>query len=141
MTALPYAGFLGTWVLDPTTCDYQQGEPPLAGTYRIVESEGRLEFTIEWVDAENARQEVKFSGMPDGKPVPFAGGDLADALSVTAVSARELRSSAFWKGTERMVAQRQLDESGVAMRVTQVVYLPDGVRLANVALYRKQVQN
>jgi len=141
MTPPLYAGFLGIWVLDPTTCDYQQGEPPLAGTYLIEESGGRLAFTIEWVDADDARHEVKFSGVPDGQPVPFAGGDLADAMSVTAVSARELRSSAFWKGAEHMVAQRQLDETRMAMRVTQVVYLPDGIRLANVALYRKQVQN
>ena len=36
-----------------------------------------------------------------------------------------------------MVAQRQLDASGNAMRVTQVVRFADGTSAANVAVYRR----
>jgi hypothetical protein len=136
-----YAGFLGTWILDPTTCDYQQGEPPQAGSYRIEEDGEQLVLTMQWIDADDVNHEVAFTGIPNGEQVPFAGGDLADALSITAVSARELNSSAYWKGTERMLAQRQLDETGAAMRVTQVVFFPEGFHLANVAIYRKRVLN
>lgn len=136
-----YAGFLGTWILDPTTCDYEQGEPPQAGTYTIEERDGALHFHVAWTAADGGRHEVAFHGVPDGRREPFAGGDLADALSVSAVSPRELTSAAYYQGVERMVAQRQLDASGNAMRVIQAVRFPDGTQLANVAVYVRQVRN
>lgn len=137
----PYSSFLGTWILLPDTCEYEQGDPPREGTYRIAEGDGCLEFTIDWVDAAGASHHAEFAGPPDGSRVPFDGGELADALSITAVSPRELRSSAFWKGDELMVAQRQLDETKMAMRVTQLVRFADGTSLANVSIYRKHVIN
>jgi len=135
-----HAGFLGEWILIPESCRYEQGDPPREGTYRIQEAEGgELEFEIAWIDAEGERHAVSFSGRPDGQAVPFAGGELADALAVSAVSARELTTRACWRGKERMVAQRQLDDSGLAMRVTQLVRFDDGTTLANVSIYRRRV--
>ena len=136
-----YAGFLGTWVLDPRSCQYQQGEPPQAGRYTISEVGDELRFEIEWVDAGGEEHRIEFSGAPDGVRYPFAGGELANAMSVTAVSSRELRSSAFYDGREVMTAQRQLDDSGKAMRITQVVRFRDGSHLANVAIYLRRESN
>jgi hypothetical protein len=136
-----YADFLGTWILDPSSCVYEQGEPPRSGSYRIEEFDGALVFHISWVDAEGASQQAEFSGVPDGKPVPFAGGELADALSVRAVSARELRSSAYHGGRELMVAQRQLDATNTAMRVVQLVRMLNGPDLGNTSVYRKEFLN
>ncbi len=136
-----YAGFLGTWILIPASCDYEQGEPPTSGTYRIAEHDGRLEFTIDWTDAEGKPHHAEFSGVPDGRKMPFDGGELADAMSITAVSARELTSSAYLDGAELMVAQRQLDDTGLAMRVTQVVRFVNGSHAANVSVYRRHVRN
>ncbi len=140
-TLSTYENFLGTWILDPRSCDYQQGEAPQAGTYRISESDGRLTFEVQWTDQAGASQQVEFSGVPNGEKQPFAGGDLADALAIHPVSKRELNSSAYYRGKERMVAQRQLDNSGNAMRVTQVVRFPDGTFLANVGVYSRQTIN
>ena len=36
-----------------------------------------------------------------------------------------------------MIAQRQLDETGTAMRITQLVRFSDGSQAANVGVYRK----
>jgi hypothetical protein len=130
--------FLGLWVLIPESCKYEQGDPPTGGRYRIEEQDdGILRFTAEWIDADGKEQQVVFSGPPDGSRQAFAGGDLADALSIEAVSDRELNSRAYYKGKVRMVAQRQLDDTRSAMRVTQMVYLPDGSRPANVSIYRR----
>lgn len=134
-----YADFLGTWVLVPERCDYEQGDPPISGSYVIEEHDGALVFHIEWTDAAGETHSADFSGVPDGQPVPFAGGDLADALSVTAVSDRELWSSAYREGEELMVAQRQLDDTRTAMRVVQLVRFRGGTDAANVSLYRKQL--
>jgi len=136
-----YAGFLGSWVLIPESCDYQQGEPPQSGHYRIDDGGGRLTFHMEWTDATGAAKRASFSGNADGGKETFPGGERADELEIRAVSERELNSYAYWQGNERMVAQRQLDDSGMAMRITQVVRFPDGTQLANVSVYRKLVRN
>ena len=137
----PYAGFIGTWILDPSTCDYEQGAPPRTGRYQIVDRGGELHFTMEWTDQQGVDHRAGFSGVPDGMPRPFAGGDLADALSITAVSPRELTSAALYRGVERMFAQRQLDDTLQAMRVTQLIRLPNGSRPANIAVYRRLLPN
>ena len=135
-----HAGFIGAWILLPESCNYEQGDPPRAGTYRISEAEGgALDFEIGWIDSGGEEQVVRFSGVPDGGPAPIEGGELADAISVSAVSARELTTRAYWRGKERMVAQRQLDDSGAAMRVTQLVRFDDGTTLANTSVYRRQL--
>ncbi|MCR9160776.1 MAG: hypothetical protein ACE37F_03930 [Nannocystaceae bacterium] len=133
-----YEDFLGLWQLIPESCQYEQGDPPKAGTYRIEEMpDGTLEFTATWTDAEGKEGSVSFSGFPDGTKMPFNAGDLADALAIEAVSARELNSYAYLDGRELMVAQRQLDATGQAMRITQIVRLPSGESPGNVAIYRR----
>ena len=140
----PFADFLGTWILDPQTCEYEQGDPPTAGAYVIAIHEtqtDRVSFEISWTDDSGESHQVEFSGPANGVPFEFSGGDLADQMVITAPSNRELNSSALYNGTERMTAQRQLDETRMAMRVTQVVRFPDGNRVANVGIYRRQVLN
>ncbi len=137
MAAPIYAAFLGTWTLDPASCEYDQSEPPRHSTYRIEQVGASLTFTVHWVDAEDRQHRMSFSGVPNGERVPFDGGELADALSVSAVSERELNTSAFREGRELMVAQRQLDDTGQAMRITQVVRFVDGTFAANVGVYLK----
>jgi hypothetical protein len=137
-----YRDFLGLWQLIPESCQYEQGDPPTSGLYRIEENlDGTLEFTAEWTDTDGKPESVSFAGFPDGTKMPFAGGELADALAVEAVSARELNSYAYLGGRELMVAQRQLDSTGQAMRVTQVVRLPNGESPGNVSVYRRVTPN
>ena len=62
-------------------------------------------------------------------------------MSICAVSTRELNSYAYLKGKELMVAQRQLDDTGLAMRITQLVRLPDGTNISNESIYRRSQSN
>jgi hypothetical protein len=130
-----YEAFLGTWQLIPESCQYEQGEPPKMGSYTIREKNDGLEFLMQWCDAQGEHHELSFFAIPDGKPIPFAGGKLADALSVSAPSPTELNSSAYLEGREISIAQRQLDSTRSAMRITQLVRIP--VPLANVSIYRR----
>ncbi len=132
-----YADFLGTWVLVPESCDFEQGEPPREGAYVIGERGENLRFEIRWTDRDGKADAAVFEAPADGTPQAFAGGDLADALKVEVVSARDVRKSASYKGKERMITQLQLDDTAAAMRVTQVVIFPDGGHLANVSIYRR----
>ena len=138
MNDTDYRGFLGRWRLIADSCEYEQGEAPVDGVHIIWEVDGQLHFRMEWTDTDGENHVAEFSGVPDGRKQPFDGGDLADALSISVVSDRDLRSSAWYRGRELMISQRQLDETGQAMRVVQIVRLPDGSRPANIGVYCKE---
>ena len=132
-----FAAFLGTWQLIPESCVYEQGDPPRSGSYEIREEGETLVFSMRWEDAMGQHHHLSFSGRPDAVAAPFDAGELADSLSVTAVSSRELNTSAYLRGKEIMVAQRQLDDTLMAMRITQVVRLAGGTSLFNTSVYRR----
>ena len=135
-----YEAFLGTWTLEPASCVYEQSEAPAESTHRIFVEGKKLIITMHWTLADATKHQMQFSGIPNGKPMPFAGGELADALAIHAISKRELTTSAYWKGKEIMLSQRQLDDTGSAMRVTQIVRFQGGTHAANVGVYRKNSQ-
>ena len=132
-----YAAFLGMWQLIPESCKYEQGDPPRSGSYEISEDGDTLVFAMRWEDAEGEHHDLTFSGRPDGQLLPYEAGELADALSVSVISTRELNTSAYLKDEEIMVAQRQLDDTLMAMRITQVVRLAGGTSLFNSSVYRR----
>ncbi len=128
-------GFFGVWNLDLSRSTFEQSEPPKSGVHIIELFEGHVIFHMAWVDAEGQDFEVKFAGIPDGQIREFPGGELADAMSVTAPSELELNTSAFLKGNELMTATRLLMDKGNEMLLTQTVHLPDDVTLQNKSLY------
>lgn len=132
-----YSGFLGAWELEPEHSVFEQSAPPQSGAYKIEECSLGLSFTMQWIDSSGQDFTVRFEGAPDGQPRPFAGGDLADALAVVPVSNRELKTSAYLKGHELMVATHRLSGTGLHMRLTQTVHLPDGTSPSNHVRYRR----
>lgn len=133
----PYRNFIGTWVLDTATCEYEQGDPPWDDTHKIAEDGAELVFILDWTDAEGETHHASFRAKPDGTKIPFNGGPLADALQVTAPSQTELNSSAFRDGIELMTAARTLEEDGESFELIQTVHLPDGTSSSNRAIYVK----
>lgn len=129
-------GFIGSWTLDLTRSYFEQNEPPLSASYRIEEtSEGLVMFIMGWVDTEGEQHTVTFAGNPDGEIRPFAGGELADSMSVSAPSEFELNTSAFFQGREVMSATRLQVSNGNEMLLTQTVYFPDNTSVKNTSLY------
>ena len=130
--------FLGKWILDTTSCEYEQGEPPKSGSYRIIEEGAELVFFMDWVDAEGESHSMSFRGVPDGRKAPFNGGELADALAIECPNEHELNSSAFRQGLELMTAKRYLTDNFQRMEIVQMVLLPDGTTPANRAFYLRE---
>lgn len=131
----PYELFLGEWELDTNLCFYEQGEPPLSSIYLIREKGDELLFEMSWVDAEGETHQMIFRGVPDGVLAPFNGGDLVDALSITAVSTHELNTAAAMKGVVLMSVIRRLSPDGQQMAVMQEVKLPTGEVSTNKSVY------
>ncbi len=130
-------GFLGTWTLLPASCVHEQGDPPREGQYRIMRQGKNLRFDTSWTDATGERHEISFEARPNGVAMPFDGGGLADALSVTLVSERQLDSTAWLNGKPVMHARRTLSDSGRQMTISQTVNLPDGTSPTNWSTYER----
>ena len=134
--------FLGSWQLLPETCEYEQGLAPKSGTYRIILDKGELSFLIAKSDLQNKKTEFELKGKADGEKRPFAVKDVIDTLSIELRNAnKEIWIIGFWGEKEQMVSQLQLDKSGQALRVTQVVFFTDGTKMTNSAVYSKRVVN
>ena len=137
MTEPVYQAFLGTWVLDPTTCRYEQGEPPRADRHRIVADGYDLVITMDSTDAGGEDHHVSFRAPANGQEIPFNAGPLADTLCLTLPSPHELHLAASCDGLELMTATRTLDADGTTLHLVQTVHLPDFTAPANRATYRK----
>lgn len=134
----PYELFLGEWQLDTNLCLYEQGEPPLSSTYLIREEGDELLFEMSWTDSDDETHQMVFRGVPDGELAPFNGGDLVDALSITAVSTHELNTAAAMKGVVLMSVIRRLSADGQQMAVMQEVKLPTGEVSTNKSVYLRK---
>ena len=134
----PYQLFLGEWELDVNLCHYEQGEPPRSSTYLIREDDDELLFEMSWMDAAGETHQMTLRGVPDGELVPFNGGELVDALSITAVSTHELNSAAAMKGVVLMSVIRRLSPDGQQMAVMQEVKLPTGEVSTNKSVYSRK---
>ena len=130
-------GFLGNWKLMPGSCVYEQGKPPLDGSYQIAAKGKTLQFSARWTDSDGLSHEMAFFGRPNGVAMPFNGGDLADALSVELVSDRQLDTTAWLNGNPVMIAKRTLSDSGRQMTISQTVNLPDGSTPTNWSTYER----
>lgn len=129
--------FLGTWRLQPELSEYELGPPPQEGLYRITREGESYIFDITWKTADGQQLETSFSGIPDGKQVPYENPQLADALSFTRVDDLTLDSESFKGGQGIAHARRELIKDGRVMRVTQSGWLPDGAAFSNISYYQK----
>ncbi|WP_417450802.1 hypothetical protein [Kordiimonas sp.] len=96
---------------------------------------------MSWTDASGEEQTHSFTGVPDGDARPFAGGELADSLSVSAPSVTELNTAAYFKDRELMSVKRVLLPGGTHMEVLQAVHLPDGTTPTNIARYCRRLHS
>ena len=130
--------FIGTWQLDPSKSNYELGEPPATGWYRLEATETGYLITMAWTTQAGQAMEMAYEGTPDGKVYPYADSDVVDAISMTRVSAVQLNSASFMAGQQIAHAARIMSEDGRVMTVVQSGNRTDGTLFQNTAVYRKQ---
>ncbi|MEL6347754.1 MAG: hypothetical protein AAFV53_31905 [Myxococcota bacterium] len=129
--------FLGTWILDPASCDYQVGVPPQSGRYRLSLHNDGVWFAIDWVDADGQSHQIGFSMKPDGERHPVAS-EAGQEMSLTVVDDWTL-DSAIWRGATRIhYARRVVNADTQRMQVTQIFLTAEGEEATNIAAYQRQ---
>jgi hypothetical protein len=129
--------FLGTWQLDPSQSQYEFGQPPQSGLYRIEPEGTSLKFTAEWVTADGQPGQVVYYAIPDGQDHPSGHPTVADTIATTQVSARQMDTVSKKDGRIVAVANRVLSPDGRTMTVTQSGTTPQGQPYRDVAIYQE----
>jgi hypothetical protein len=127
--------FIGTWILDPSACNYALGAPPREGRYTISREGAALKVLMSWMDDRGQQLADAFSAVPDGSLVAFSGPGV-EHISMELVSDRILDSSAYREGKRLMLARRVLSEDGRTMTVVMSGPRGDGSQWENRAVYR-----
>ena len=131
--------FLGKWSLIKGSCVYEQGDSPVDGHYQITQKTKDLLFQMVWLDNTGERHDFIFKSRPDNLAMPFKGGDLADSLSSTIVSERELNTIAYKNGIKVMEVRRNLSNSYNQMTISQTVFVSEKDKLTNWSSYSKVI--
>ena len=128
--------YIGTWTLVPELCIYEEGQPPLSGTYRISQSEGEVSISIDWEASDGSAHHIEFGAPSDGTRQPSSTPGSLD-LSITRVSPLILDSSAYAGADEVAYARRLASQDGLLLSTVQVGRRADGTSFRNFQVYRK----
>lgn len=130
------ARYLGLWHLIPELSIYEQGEPPVSGTYHITESDGVVAFSIDWTAPGGTPNSMAFSGPLDGAKHPADLPGLSH-VSYTHIDEWTLDSAAFADDRQMMHARRRASKDGTLLAVVQRIRIPDGAMISNMQVYRR----
>ena len=130
--------FLGTWIMQPEQNDYQFGNPPQQGSYKIeTEGDGYL-VTMDWMTADGKEMTMSYNAIPDGKEYPTDPATGVDTMSMTRISDNVLDSAAMKDGVVVAYGTRILSEDENTMTVKQSGKTPNGQEFINTSVYLRK---
>jgi hypothetical protein len=126
--------FLGTWVLDPSKCQYEHGDPPRSATYRIRLNGSEVAFALESVLSDGWVASYTYSIVPDGRDRPSPDPDLGDTM-MTRVIDRTLETVCRRNGLVVLHNVRTLSDDGKTLAVSRAGVTQLGVAYRNRSVY------
>lgn len=127
--------FIGTWQLVPELCQYQDGHPPLSGTYKITENGEDVSMELDWTDEHEKDHHLAYGGPMDGTVIQIKGGKLE--ASYTRIDELRLDSASYYDGRETAYAHRKASEDGQLMVVLMVHHHKEERSTRNFQVYRR----
>lgn len=132
--------FLASWQLFPEKCNYEMGDRPKSGIYKIEAVEGAKEIIIShnWVTLENQAFSSSYPIIADGSMHAFSQPDLAEQAQVHFTDSISFEI-AFYKHSERVLhVLHEIMPNGY-LKTTQQGLRPDGTSYTNIEIYHKQM--
>ena len=127
--------FVGLWLFDEASAEYQLGSPPHDASYDISSDGQRYTMTMRWSTGEGHTIEQTYNAIPDGVQYEFSDSPGVDSFDMTRVNPRTLDTTARKDGAVVSHASRALSPDGQTMRITTEVVTPKGDRYTNLAVY------
>jgi hypothetical protein len=132
--------FLASWQLFPEKGEYQQGDRPKSGTYKIESIEGKKELVIShnWVTLENQAFNSQYHLRADGDLNPFDQHDFAEKVQVVFPDSISFEIHFYKKGEVALHIVHEILPNGY-LKITQQGTKADGSTFTNSEIYHKQL--
>lgn len=132
--------FIASWQLFPEKGNYEHGNRPKSGIYKIEATATKKELLISmnWVTLENQAFSSSYTLIADGALHPFDDTELAD--SVKAVFTDALNFETFFYRNNELVLEvfNELLPNGY-LKITQKGFTEAGTPYTNSEVYHKQM--
>jgi hypothetical protein len=131
--------FLASWQLFPEKGNYESGERPKSGIYKI-ESLGEKELIIHhnWVNLENQAFASDYKIIADGDLHGFENKALADQVQVGFPDGITFEVHFYRSGQVILHVVHEIMPNGY-LRITQQGFTPNGKAYTNTEVYHKQL--
>lgn len=132
--------FIASWQLFPEKCNYEQGDRPKSGTYRIEgDSEGnKLTIFHNWVSLENQAFSSEYTVVADGDLHGFYDEAMADKVQVNFPDGIHFEVHFYRAGQVNLHVIHEIMPNGY-LRVTSQGSTNEGKTYTNVEIYHKQM--
>jgi hypothetical protein len=132
--------FLASWQLFPEKCNYELGERPKSGIYKVESTEERKELRVShtWVTLENQAFASQYKINADGGLNEFADKELADHAQALFPDSISFEIHFYRNGQVTLHVVHEIMPNGY-LKVTQQGTKPDGTAYTNTEIYHKQL--
>ncbi|MEO5564699.1 MAG: DUF2452 domain-containing protein [Chitinophagaceae bacterium] len=132
--------FMASWQLFPEKGEYEQGDRPKSGTYKIEPVEGKKELNIShnWVTLENQAFGSQYHLLADGALNAFEKHDFAEKVQVNFPDSISFEIHFYKKGEVALHIIHEIMPNGY-LKITQQGVKNDGTPYTNTEIYHKQL--
>jgi hypothetical protein len=132
--------FLGSWQLFPEKGNYEYGDRPKSGIYKIESAENSKEISIShnWITLENQGFNSQYKVLADGDLHPGANKELADEVQVKLVDSISFEMHFYRGGQVALHVVHEIMPNGY-LRITQQGFRSDGTAYTNTEVYHRQM--
>jgi hypothetical protein len=132
--------FLGSWQLFPEKGNYEYGDRPRSGIYKIESAENSKEVSIShnWITLENQGFNSQYKVLADGELHASANRDLADEVQVQLVDSITFEMHFYRSGQVILHVVHEIMPNGY-LRITQQGFKADGAAYTNAEVYHRQM--
>ena len=132
--------FLASWQLFPEKGNYEFGERPKSGIYKIQAAENKRELTIahNWVSLDNKAFTSQYELIADNELNEFKNTDLADHVQASFIDSISFEIHFYKQGQVVLHVVHEIMPNGY-LKITQQGNRPDGTSYTNIEQYHKQL--
>lgn len=132
--------FLASWQLFPEKGNYEFGERPRSGIYKVESAEDKKELAIShnWVSLEGQAFSSQYRILADGGLNGFDQPELADQAQILFTDSIQFEVRFYKEGEVSLHVAHEILPNGY-LKLTQQGRRPDGTPYTNTEIFHKQL--
>lgn len=132
--------FIGSWQLFPEKGNYEFGERPKSGIYKIESDENSRELIISqsWITLENQAYTSQHRIAPDGELHPFENSALADEVQLKLVDSINFEMHFYRAGQVVLHVIHEIQPNGY-LKITHQGTQKEISAYTNIEIYHRQM--